>query len=85
MAVFASSTSVCSSEIAHKGPMRFLDVIVVRNFTHPGEELLHGFVVPLFHVREVSDDNTIVGLISKVLDEGSSDCFVVISVNLDDL
>jgi len=60
------------------------DVVVVHNFTNSGEELLHSFVLFLLHVREVGDDKAIVGLVSKVLDEGSPDCFILVNVNLDD-
>jgi len=63
--------------------VRLLDIIVVCDFTEPGEEFLYSFVLSLLHVQEVDDDNAIVGLVPEVLDEGSSDYFVILGVDLD--
>jgi hypothetical protein len=60
-----------------------LQVVVVRDVTDSGEELLHRFIFSLLHAGVIGDDNTVVSLDPKILEKGCSYGLEVVGVDFD--
>ncbi len=72
----------CRPNVSSNISIGLLQIVVVCNVTDSGEELLHRFIFLLLHAGEIGDNNTVVSLDSKVLDEGSLHSLVIIGVDL---